>query len=93
MEEIITMTGRLKPKKNIEIRNSQVNKKQTHGENCEEMIESITEINVTDTQSAAPIKPDNDPILLPDEDIKLPIEDDTLYQMQREDKFCSNNKA
>ena len=75
MEEIITMTGRLKPKKNIEIHNPQVIRKQLHEENCEEMIESRTEINATDTQSAAPIKPDNDPIILPDEEIKLPIED------------------
>ena len=54
------------------------------------MIESTTDINATDTQSVAPKKPDNDPILLPDEEIKLPIEDDKLHQMQREDKFCSN---
>ena len=90
IEEIITMTGRLKPKKNIEIHNPQVIRKQAHEERCEEMIESITEIDATDTQSAAPIKPDNDPIILPDEEIKLPIEDDKLHQMQRKDKFCSN---
>ena len=90
MEEIITMTGRLKPKKNIEIYNPQVIMKQTHEEKCEEIIESTTEINATDTQSAAPRKSDNDPIMLPDEEIKLPIEDDKLHQMQREDKFCSN---
>ena len=90
MEEIITMTGRLKPKKNIKIHNPQVIRKQAHEEKCEEMIESTTEIDATDTQSAAPIKPDNDPIILPDEEIKLPIEDDKLHQMQRKDKFCSN---
>ena len=39
------------------------------------MIESTTEINATDTRSETPIKPDNDPIILPDEEIKLPIED------------------
>ena len=54
------------------------------------MIESTTEINAIDIQSAAPIKPNNDPIILPDEEIKLPIEDNKLHQMQREDKFCSN---
>ena len=90
MEEIITMTGRLKSKKNIQIHNPQVIRKQAHEERCEEMIESTTEINATDIQSAAPIKPSNDPIILPDEEIKLPIEDDKLHQMQREDKFCSN---
>ena len=90
MEEIITMTGRLKPKKNIEIHNPQVIRKQSHEEKCEEKIESTTEINATDTQSAAPIKSDNDPIILPDEEIKLPIEDNKLHQMQRKDKFCSN---
>ena len=90
MEEIITMTDRLKPKKNIEIHNPQVIRKQTFEERCEEMMESTTEINATDIQSAAPIKPDNDPIILPNEEIKLPIEDSKLHQMQREDKFCSN---
>ena len=90
MEEIITMTGRLKPKKNIEIQNLRVIMKQAHEERCEEMIETTTEINATDIQSAALIKPSNDPIILPDEEIKLPIENDTLHQMQREDKFCSN---
>ena len=90
IEEIITMTGRLKPKKNIEIHNPQVIRKQAYEERCEEMIESTTEINATDIQSAAPIKPDNDPIILPDEEIKLPIENNKLHQMQREDKFCSN---
>ena len=84
------MTGRLKPEKNIEIYNPQVIRKQSHEENCEEIIESTTEINATDTQSAALIKSNNDPIILPDEEIKLPIEDDKLHQMQREDKFCSN---
>ena len=68
MEEIIKMTGRLKPKKNIEIHNPQVIRKQAYEERCEEMIESTTEINATDIQSAAPIKPDNDPIILPDEE-------------------------
>ena len=33
---------------------------------------------------------DNDPIFLPNEDIKIPIEDDKLIQMQRKDKFCKN---
>ena len=33
---------------------------------------------------------DNDPIFLPNEDIKIPIEDDKLIQMQRRDKFCKN---
>ena len=33
---------------------------------------------------------DNDPIFLPNEDIKIPIEDDKLVQMQRRDKFCKN---
>ena len=55
------------------------------------MIESTIEINATDTQSAVPKKPDNDPIVLPDEEIKLPIEDDKLHQMQREDKFCTQH--
>ena len=35
-------------------------------------------------------KRDNDPIFLPNEDIKIPIEDDKLVQMQRRDKFCKN---
>ena len=33
---------------------------------------------------------DNDPIFLLNEDIKIPIEDDKLVQMQRRDKFCKN---
>ena len=33
---------------------------------------------------------DNDPIFLPNEDIKIPIKDDKLIQMQRKDKFCKN---
>ena len=33
---------------------------------------------------------DNDPIFLPNEEIKIPIEDDKLIQMQRKDKFCKN---
>ena len=33
---------------------------------------------------------DNDPIFLPNKDIKIPIEDDKLIQMQRRDKFCKN---
>ena len=33
---------------------------------------------------------DNDPIFLPNEDIKIPIEDDKLVQMQKRDKFCKN---
>ena len=32
----------------------------------------------------------DDPIFLPDEEIKLPISDDKLIQMQRKDKFCKN---
>ena len=79
MEKIITMTGRLKSKKNIEIHNPQVIRKQAYEERCEEMIECTTEINATDIQSAAPIKPDNDPIILQDEEIKLPIKDDKLH--------------
>ena len=40
IEEVITMTGSLKPKKNIEIHNPQVIRKQTYEERCEEMIKS-----------------------------------------------------
>ena len=51
MEEIITITGRLNPKNNVEIHNPKVIKKDLCEDKCEEMVAPSNEISATDTQS------------------------------------------
>ena len=48
------------------------------------------ERNKTSTKNIPEQEKSDDPIFLPNEEIKLPITDDKLVQMQRRDKFCKN---
>ena len=48
------------------------------------------ERNENSTKNIPEQEKSDDPIFLPNEEIKLPITDDKLVQMQRKDKFCKN---
>ncbi|MCG8621022.1 MAG: reverse transcriptase, partial [Proteobacteria bacterium] len=49
---------------------------------------SYEELHSLDTNKKNPDK--EDPIFLPDEEIKLPLSDNKLIQLQKRDKFCKN---
>ena len=62
-------------------------------ENLQSLDQSPTNLktNVTSTsQDVGTTQEKDKPIFLPDEEIKIPIEDEKLIQMQKRDKFCKN---
>ena len=62
-------------------------------ENLQSLDQGSTSLKakVTSTsQDVGTTQEKDEPIFLPGEEIKIPIEDEKLIQMQRKDKFCKN---